>query len=131
MGRKRADVRPTASNITVESCLAGIDVADDELASLQGTYMADCKGPRATIREIRGGLREAGFNMKAFAEILRNHREERKRQKRIAAMENDDVFAYEDMRKGLGEFADTPLGSAALDRVRPAAQEGALDGLRP
>lgn len=129
MARKRA-ATTAPSNITVESCLAAIDEAEDRIASMRGTYMAQCKGPRAAIREIKASLRETGSNMKAFRALLRKHTEERKHLKRLAAMEDDDVFAYEEMVRGLGEFANTPLGTAALDRVRPQAGEAALDTLR-
>jgi hypothetical protein len=121
------------SNNTIAHYLKGIDVADDELASLRGSYMASCKGPRATIREIKREARDAGVNMKAFNAVLKDHRAERARLKRIAELENDDAFSYEQMREALGELGDTPLGSAALGRTKGRGGKSgdeALDSLR-
>jgi hypothetical protein len=122
-------------NTSITGYLEAIDRADDELASLQGSYMSQCKGPRATIREVKGSAREAGVNMKAFDVLLKGHRDERKHAKRVAALEADDVDAYQEMEAALGEFASTPLGSAALEGARPKRggkrrKEDSLDTLR-
>jgi hypothetical protein len=106
-------------NASINGYLDAIDRADDELASLRGSYMSQCRGPRATISEIKGSAREAGVNMKAFDVILKGHRDERKQAKRIAELEGDDIDAFEEMAEALGEFASTPLGSAALEGARP------------
>jgi hypothetical protein len=120
-------------NTSIINFLHAIDAADDELASLRGTYMSQCKGPRATIAEIKGSAREAGVNMKAFAVVLKGHRADRAQEKRIAALEEDDVAAFEEMAAALGAFADTPLGGAALEGARPKRgkrrKEDALDTL--
>jgi hypothetical protein len=116
------------SNTDLQGYLDAIDRADDELASLRGAYMSDCKGPRASIREIMGAARDSGENMKAFRLVLKGHRDARKQAKRVAELEQDDADAYEAMREKLGAFADTPLGEAALAKHR---RDGALDSLRP
>jgi hypothetical protein len=118
-------------NDHLQRYLEVIDGADDELASLRGSYMSQCKGPRATIKEIKGEAREAGVNMKAFGAVLKDHREERARQKRVAALEAEDADSYEAMREQLGEFASTPLGEAALGRKKRTrgSKEGSLDSL--
>jgi hypothetical protein len=91
---------------------------DDELQSMKGEYMQRCKGPRAKIKEILATAKEAGINMVAFREVLAKHRDERKQERRIADLEADDASAYELMLTALGEFGDTPLGQAALDRAK-------------
>ena len=117
------------SNTDLQGYLDAIDRADDELASLRGGYMSDCRGPRATIREVMGAAREAGENMKAFRLVLKGHRDARKQAKRVAELEPEDVDAYDGMREKLGAFSDTPLGEAALAKHRRG--DGALDSLRP
>lgn len=57
--------------------------------------------------------------MRAFREVLAKHRDARKQERRIADLEADDASAYEMMLDALGEFGDTPLGRAALDRAKP------------
>jgi hypothetical protein len=111
--------------------LEAIDRADDELLSLRGSYMAQCKGPRASIAEIKGAAREAGINMKAFNVVLKGHRADRAHEKRIAALEAEDAAAYEELEAALGDFGGTPLGSAALEGARPRrGREDALDDLQ-
>jgi hypothetical protein len=123
--------RHDRDNSNIANFLSAIDAADDELASLRGSYMQQCKGARATIKEVKGEAKEAGVNMKAFGAVLKDHREERARQKRVAALEAEDADTYESMREALGEFGSTPLGEAALDRKKRArgSKEGSLDSL--
>jgi hypothetical protein len=103
----------------LENYLRAIDEQDDALDTLRADYMNDCKGPRGRIKVTMSEIREAGINIVAFREILSERRAERRHQKRLGALEDDDLHAYEDMERALGEFADTPLGEAALDRARP------------
>ena len=98
--------------------LAEIALVDDELATLKGEYMAACKGPRSKIKDILATAKEADINMRAFREVLAKHRDARAQERRIADLEADDASAYELMLQALGEFGDTPLGKAALDRAK-------------
>jgi hypothetical protein len=103
----------------LQGYLSEIDRQDDELDHLRGSYMNDCKGPREAIKEIMASAREAGVNMKAFRELLAEHRSQRRHEKRLAAFEPEDLDSYDAMEAALGEFRTTPLGGAALDRVKP------------
>ena len=107
------------SSDLVKGLFAEIDRQDDELASLRGSYMADCQGPRAAIKEIKGRAREEGINLVAFNELLAQHRSARAEQKRLSQLEPDDLDAFNLLEQALGEFVDTPLGEAALNRAKP------------
>ena len=107
------------SSDLVKGLLAEIDRQDDELASLRGSYMADCQGPRAAIKEIKGRAREEGINLVAFNELLAQHRSARAEQKRLSQLEPDDLDAFNLLEQALGEFVDTLLGEAALNRAKP------------
>jgi hypothetical protein len=107
------------SSDLVKGLFSEIDRQDDELASLRGSYMEDCKGPRGQIKEIKGRAREEGLNMRAFNELLAQHRSGRAEQRRLAEMEPEDLDAFNLLEQALGEFVDTPLGEAALNRVKP------------
>jgi hypothetical protein len=111
----------------LKGLFAEIDVQDDELASLRGSYMEECRGPHGQIKEIKGRAREEGLNMRAFNELLAQHRSARTEQRRLAEMEPEDLDAFNLMEQALGEFVDTPLGEAALKRAR--AGEETLDSL--
>jgi hypothetical protein len=110
----RKSMPDDSSNTNLRPYFDRIDEYDDELLELKSEYMNDCKGPRSSIKEIKDSAREAGINMRAFKENLKNHREERARLKRVAAMEAEDRDEYEVLREQLGEFGSTPLGEAAL-----------------
>lgn len=107
--------------------LAEIALVDDELATMKGEYMAACKGPRSKIKDILATAKESGINLKAFRQVLAKHRDARAQERRIADLEDDDASAYELMLQALGEFGDTPLGKAALDRAKG---DTTLDTLR-
>ena len=99
---------------------------DDELASMKGDYMQACKGPRQRIKEILATAKESGINMVAFRQVLEKHRDARKQEHRIADLEADDASAYELMLQALGEFGNTELGKAALDRAKGDSTLGTL-----
>jgi hypothetical protein len=107
------------SSDLVKGLFAEIDRQDDELASLRGSYMEECRGPRAQIKEIKGRAREEGINPVAFNELLAQHRTARAEQKRLAKMDPEDADAFNLLEQALGEFVDTPLGEAALNKARP------------
>lgn len=108
--------------------LDAIDKADDDLASLLGEYRASCKGPRGSIKNAKAMAKEAGINMTAFNELVATHRAQRRQDRRLNDLEADDLDDYQHMVEALGVFGETPLGAAALNRVKPRGEE-ALDGL--
>ena len=111
----------------LRGALERIDLQDDELATLKGQYMRDCVHPRAVIKEVRGEIREAGYSMSAFNEILRKHRDDRAREKRIAALEDDARSELEQMAEALGGLVDLPLGQAAIQRAKDGEILDSLD----
>jgi hypothetical protein len=110
--------------------LAEIDDADDELLSLKSDHMTACKGPRSRIRNTMASAKEAGLNMAAFRTVVAAHRAERKVAAKLAELEADDASDYQAMREALGEFGNTPLGAAALDRAKPKSGDESLDSLQ-
>ena len=102
----------------LEGYLSEIDRYDDELASLRGSYMEECKAPRARIKEIITTAKDAGVNAVAFRNALKAHRDERAQEKRIAALDMVDRADYETIMEALGAYADTELGQAALARAK-------------
>jgi uncharacterized protein (UPF0335 family) len=105
-----------------------IDAADEELLRLAGEHKSACKPLRARIRNVMTQARDEGVNMTAFRTVVADHRSKRKIDDRIAALEQDDRADFEEMKRALGEFGDTPLGAHALERARP--QDEAHDALR-
>jgi len=98
--------------------LKEIDLQDDELDTLRAEYMNACKGPRSIIGEITASAKEAGINPKAFRELLRKHRADRRHDKRLGILDLADLSDYKSMEEALGDFLDTPLGQAAASARR-------------
>jgi len=96
-----------------------IDREDGELATLKGEYMQRCQGPRGRIKSVMAAAKEAGVNTVAFRATVAKHRAARKLHDRLENLEADDRYAFDMIQEALGEFGDTPLGAAALDRARP------------
>jgi len=96
-----------------------IDREDGELATLKGEYMQRCQGPRGRIKSVMAAAKEAGVNTVAFRATVAKHRAARKLHARLENLEADDRHAFDVIQEALGEFGDTPLGAAALDRARP------------
>jgi uncharacterized protein (UPF0335 family) len=115
------------SNKQLQGYLDEIDRYDDELDSIRGRYMEECKGPRDAIKEIIVSAKDAGHNPVAFRELLKTHRADRAEEKRIAKMDLADRADYDTMLAAFGEFGDTPLGAAALEKAKQS--EEALNSL--
>ena len=104
--------------------LDALDRENDELDKLKSEYMLACKGPRGRIRETMKAAKESGISMVAFREVITQHIFERKSVKRLEDLEPDDRMSFEQMMEALGvDFAETPLGQAALSKARPANEQ--------
>lgn len=100
-----------------------IERLKEDLASERGTYMAACKTIRASINNV---LEEADANglprRELKAAIKARELEARADAIRSDLEEQDSIDLYDQIRTALGDYADTPLGAAALGSVdRPAA----------
>jgi hypothetical protein len=113
---------------TLEGLLTEVDAADQELSSLQGAYMADCKAPRARIKDVKKRAKEAGIPRAAFNALIENRRLDRQMTRNVDKLEDDQRAEYDKLLTDLGDFVDLPLGRAAADRARPAS-DATLDSL--
>lgn len=113
----------------LEQLLTTIDGADAELASLKGSYMADCKGPRQTIADAFDQAKDRGIPRAAFRVLVKNRRLDRQIAANVENLEADQQAEYEQVVAALGDFVDLPLGAAAARRARPNGGESVLDNL--
>jgi uncharacterized protein (UPF0335 family) len=88
----------------------------DELATLRGRYMAECKAVRGEIKDVYKDAKDEEVPVKPLKALIR-YRELERKQNEIAAGLDDmtDLADYQTLVEALGEFGDTPLGQAALD----------------
>lgn len=110
----------------LQGFLEAIVCEHDELDELKCKHMLECKPARARIKQTLKAVHDAEINLTAFHVALKKRLAERKHAKRVAELEADDAADLEAIEKALGEFAETPLGQAALARARG---DSALDSL--
>ena len=95
----------------VKSFVARIVTLQGDLASMKGSYMAECKSVRGDITTVLDEASDKGIPKKALKAVLKIHALEKQAE---AAREDSGAADDIDMiRHALGELADTPLGQAA------------------
>jgi DNA-binding phage protein len=112
----------------IQRFLNAISHEHDELDKLKSAYMLKCKGPRGKIKGVMKSARDSEVNLVAFRAAVKKYLDDRKHQKRLAGLEDDDAEAYDLIVEALGGLGDTPLGQAALARAKPKGAE--LDSLK-
>jgi hypothetical protein len=112
----------------LEQLLTEIDQADEDLASLKGEYMQNCKGPRETIAGVFDRAKDAGIPRKPFRTLVKNRRLDKQVAANVAKLEDDQRAELEQLEVALGDFLDTDLGQAAARRARPDG-DATLDNL--
>ena len=112
----------------IKRFLGMISDQHDELDKLKSAYMTKCKGPRGKLKNIMKEARDSEINLNAFRVEVKKYLDERKHQKRLAGLEDDDAEAYNMIVEALGGLGDTPLGKAALARAKPKGAD--LDSLK-
>jgi uncharacterized protein (UPF0335 family) len=89
----------------------------DDLATEKGEYMRRAKTIREDIALVLDDAKAAGVPKKELKAVIKT----RELETRAAAirddLEGDAQETFDMIRAALGDFSDTPLGQAALDRV--------------
>ena len=101
----------------LEKYLGQIDKQLDELDSLLGSYRESCKGPRSRIANAIALAKKDGLNPVAFKELMAKRQDQRRQKRRLENLDLADVADFESMEEALGEFGDTELGRAAINRA--------------
>ena len=94
-----------------------IERCHEELLTERGSYMARCKNIRERIKSWKDLAHDAGIARKALNTYLK----ERELLAKIDALtedfEDDEIEQVDLLKAALGEFGDTPLGSAAVQKA--------------
>jgi hypothetical protein len=101
----------------VQSAVAHVEQCYSDLASERGIYMSKCK----KIREVMAGdydrASDQGISKKLLKKIIKERELERKIGALTDDLEDDERSEHAMLVEKLGEFANTPLGKAALAKV--------------
>lgn len=114
---KQANMSNEPSADSVLDAINAIERLDQELLTEKMAYMARCKKIRTRKSEQYDHASDQGISRK----LLKKKITERGYQRKIDAicddLEQDERSEYEMLSEKLGEFADTPLGAAAMARA--------------
>jgi Skp family chaperone for outer membrane proteins len=112
----------------VQAAVANIEQCYNDLASERGIYMSKCKRIRETMSNDYDKASDQGISKKLLKRIIKERELERKIGALTDDLEDDERNEHAMLIEKLGEFANTPLGKAALAKAKGAdvlAQAGA------
>lgn len=111
----------------MQAAVANIEQCYSDLASERGIYMSKCKRIRETMAGDYDKASDQGISKKLLKKIIKERELERKIFGLSDDLEADERSEIEMLKEKLGEFANTPLGKAALAKVDGSglAQAGA------
>lgn len=110
----------------VEDMVAKIESCDADLLSEHASYMNACRQIRQRKKDLYGLAKEQGLPQLELKTLVKTRKKDREKAAMIAALEQDQRQVFEMLREALGDFGETPLGNAALER---AQSEQAIDSL--
>lgn len=80
----------------------------------QSEFMHRAKAITAEIKEVYDAAKESGIPRKELKAVVRTRELERKVEAERQKLEPEEQDTYDMIRHALGDFADSPLGAAAL-----------------
>ena len=115
--RKANEATNTPSEDDVQAAVKNIEQCYTELATERGKYMVKCRRIREDMGTDYDKAADKGISKKLLKKIIK----ERELERRIAGLtdglEDDEKSEHQMLMEKLGEFANTPLGKAALATV--------------
>ena len=109
-GKNRASPSEAASFVDK------FDELEKEIASERGIFMSKCKAIREKQKELLDDAKSQGVAKKLVKSIVAAREHEAKAKALRDDLEDEDRKFFVDIRKALGDFADSPLGAAAVER---------------
>jgi uncharacterized protein (UPF0335 family) len=124
VARKANEAINTPDDEDVKASVTAIEHGLADLASERGRYMSLCKKIRETIASDYEDAANKGIDKKLLKKIIRERELERKIEALVLDLEPDQTAELDMLKDKLGDFAATPLGSAALQRAEARAARG-------
>lgn len=98
----------------INAILGRVENLEEEIASIMGAAMAECKAKREDIKEIYLEAKDAGIPMKPLKAEAKLRKLDRDKAKVVSGLSEDDQETLEQFQMALGPLASTPLGEAAI-----------------
>ena len=114
MARKANESTNAPAEEDVQAALRNIEDRYADLASERGVYMQKCKRIREGMSDDYDRASDKGISKKLLKKIVKEREYERKIDALTIDLEPDERSELEMLVEKLGEFANTPLGKAAM-----------------
>ena len=103
----------------VQEAVDAIEKLHADLLVAKTTYMKQCKDIRKIVADEYDSASDRGISKKLLKKQIKQRGLLRKIDGITADLEDDERSEYAMLSEKLGEFADTPLGAAALAGAKP------------
>ncbi len=120
-----ANEKNTPDEGDVQSAVANIEQGHGELLRERGIYMQKCRKIREAIAADYDHAADHGISKKLLKKIIKERELERKIAGLTDDLEPDEISEHQMLLDKLGDFANTPLGSAALQRAEARSKVNA------
>lgn len=94
-----------------------IENLNDDLASERGEYMVKAKAINEDKKTVLDDAKAAGFTKATIKAIVKARELERKATAAREDLDMSDRETFDSIRHSLGDFAELPLGQAAMDQA--------------
>jgi len=101
----------------VHSLVGRIEGLFGDLLSEQGTYMARCRNIRESIAGVYEEAKVRGVPKKELKKVIETRKLEAKIRSLYEDLETESQEAFDQIMDALGDYADTPLGQAAVTKA--------------
>src|SRR5580765_788351 len=91
-----------------------IEQLADDIATLQAENAERCQNIREDVKEVYHDAFEAGLAPKPLKALIKVRELSRKQHAVRKKLDLDQLAEFEQLVEALGEFAETPLGAAAM-----------------
>jgi hypothetical protein len=127
MARNAKENTNSPDDTDVQAAVRNIEERYVDLASERGVYMQKCKRIREGMANDYDTAGNRGISKKLLKKIVKERELERKIAALTEDLEPDEISEHQMLIEKLGEFANTPLGAAALAKAGngTAAHSGA------
>jgi hypothetical protein len=117
MARKANEATNSPDDEDVKVAVKNIEERYADLASERGIYMQKCKRIREGMANDYDTAGNRGISKKLLKKIIKEREYERRIDALTLDLEPDERSELEMLVEKLGEFANTPLGAAAVARA--------------
>jgi len=115
--------KPRTANSPATKFIERIENLNKQLDEIKSEHMLKCKDVRADIKQVLDEAKAEGYTKAVIKAVVKARALERKAGEAREDLDIADRDTFDVIRHALGDYADTPLGAAALDAARNGSAE--------